>query len=772
MNPIDFGDARLRLGGDIDAVAVSPDGRLVALGSGMGDETSIWKLPDCVQVARCGEASRSLAFSPDGAVVWLAYAGVHRWDFGAEAPTEFRSSNPFGGEIGAPIALSPDGRVLAAGRKHAERREVVILDASNGRELGAVGHDAEYLDALSFSHDGRFLAFGGGTAAVVIDVSRPRSVYRRHEPPSPGRSVVAAYSPVEDLLAVATAGSVQIAFIVGDAPARVVELPFELESFGFTADGANLWVRRYWTGSIALVDVGRGAVSVDEIAPGGVRSFVAARPDGGLIATSFQHARVIERGASRPVAALPGHACAVTSIALSPDGALLATAGGHDRTVHLWHSDTGLQLHTLGGHGSIVPCVSFSFDGALLATACADGTLRIFEVATGSLRVAVERAHGSANLSAVAFDPTGRWLATLCEEGAVVLRDPTTGSALRRLTRRAREEGFFSQGALAWSADGELLASLGGRHEVVVHDVATGAEIFAAPAMATSALAFAKHTRWLAYGGVEVAVHDFTTDLGLRVYGQPCVTALAFDPQGRLACAHRSEPLRIVNPLRHVPPIVLGAEDLATAVEFAPDGTLVFGRTNGVSTRCDVPGAPRSALESAKPVEGPVSERRRLARERLSHLGRQQGSTGYRDAPAARLDDDGTSLQFPRPPHDVGVRLRVRDSGRVLLTLAILPAAVAARAAPSAEAERDDDAGAPSTFVRLARWVRARLRTQAAPPQEVDAWIIAALRDERARLVYCRVHDGTVELELELGAVPTDEALAALLSAALDRAAR
>jgi hypothetical protein len=50
----------------------------------------------------------------------------------------------------------------------------------------------------------------------------------------------------------------------------------------------------------------------------------------------------------------------------------------------LWHAATGTHLATLTGHDYTVLAVTFSADGALLATASADGTARLWDVASGA----------------------------------------------------------------------------------------------------------------------------------------------------------------------------------------------------------------------------------------------------------------------------------------------------------------------------------------------------------------------------------------------------
>ena len=81
----------------------------------------------------------------------------------------------------------------------------------------------------------------------------------------------------------------------------------------------------------------------------------------------------------------PATPAAVSAVAIAPDGTWLATAGD-DGTVRIWDPATGQQRATLTGHTGPVRAVAIAPDGTWLASGGDDGTVRIWDTATGQQR--------------------------------------------------------------------------------------------------------------------------------------------------------------------------------------------------------------------------------------------------------------------------------------------------------------------------------------------------------------------------------------------------
>jgi tetratricopeptide (TPR) repeat protein len=166
---------------------------------------------------------------------------------------------------------------------------------------------------------------------------------------------------------------------------------------------------------------------------------------------------------------LKGHEGYCVSLDFSRDGTLLAS-GSRDGTAILWSTATWEPTRTLQnpekesiykrpGHRGMVEGVAFSPDGQTLALASREGTLQLWEVATGTLLEALKGHSGS--VQAVAFSPDGRTLASGGADQTIRLWNVPTRRELMQLDPGGTELGSVL--TLAFSPDGKQLVT-GGEH--------------------------------------------------------------------------------------------------------------------------------------------------------------------------------------------------------------------------------------------------------------------------------------------------------------------
>lgn len=200
----------------------------------------------------------------------------------------------------------------------------------------------------------------------------------------------------------------------------------------------------------------------------GMVLFVAFSPDGDALATASADGSVKlwETGTAALRRTIEvGQGC-VQCTAFSPDGSRLATASEEDGVVRLWHCRTGELQGTFESRATNVLAVAISGDGSTLASGHWDGSVRVFNAATGELRHTLT---GLAPVESVAFSPDGSTVASASWDKTVRLHDTAHGSLLRTLS--GHTDRVLS---VAFSPRGLVLASAGADGTARLWDPATG----------------------------------------------------------------------------------------------------------------------------------------------------------------------------------------------------------------------------------------------------------------------------------------------------------
>jgi WD40 repeat protein len=130
---------------------------------------------------------------------------------------------------------------------------------------------------------------------------------------------------------------------------------------------------------------------------------------------------------------------------LSPDGQFALSAG---KELHLWDAATGKLVRTFNSPSL---SVTFSPDGRLALSGNRDGTLELWDIATGA-PVQFLQADG-APIHSVAFSADGEWILAGNEDGPFRLWDASTGKPVRSFEGGGGNALFSKDGRQVFAAD-------------------------------------------------------------------------------------------------------------------------------------------------------------------------------------------------------------------------------------------------------------------------------------------------------------------------------
>lgn len=305
------------------------------------------------------------------------------------------------------VAISPDGRLLAAGTANGEIR----LWNAQGKLLQTFEGHTNRVRTVNFSPDGRLLVSGSEDQTIRIW---------------------------------AIEGSECIRTLVGHTN-RVRAAGFSYDNSRIVSGGDDQTVR--------LWDVKTGR-SVNVLSGHTNRvNAVGFSPDGKLIASGSEDQTVAiwDARSGKHLKDLKGDAHQIYSLSFSPDSSSIVS-GSEDQLVQIWDIKTGQSIKTFSGHRKRVRAVGFSPDGQTIVSGSDDQTVRQWDVESGQL-LKTFRGH-THRVRAVAFGIDGKTLVSGSDDQTVRLWDAESGQCLKMLQGHANR--IYS---VAFSPDGETIVS-------------------------------------------------------------------------------------------------------------------------------------------------------------------------------------------------------------------------------------------------------------------------------------------------------------------------
>ncbi len=517
-----IGNLRLRHGGEIKAVAFSPDGQYLAT-AGSDKLVKVWDLGNGHERFACvghTDKVRGLAWSSDGKFIVSAGGekNIKIWD--ASNGKEKLNIEAAGEEVTA-LALSKDGKHLFTGQQKVPGNSptgLFVYETATGKPVRDVRDFLDRISAITLSHDGTLLATGDDKGnmrlwqypSFVENVNQP-AFWAQQD--LNGATYHLAFSPDDKTLARCSATAVKLyttptpgaPFQAGAARATIsgITYPARYACSVFSKDGKTLYVGTT-QGDIQFFDADNVAQKAGEYksAHSGPINGLVFSPDGNRLASCSGDflVRLWDFDVISQSRDFEGHDAPVWTAVFSPDATRLLSASA-DRTVKVWDRETGKALFTITDHTAPVTCAQFSPDGKLIASAGGDKIIRIFDAANGKPLRTCEGHQGTITFLDFSFD--SKRIVSGSADRRIKVWDADTGKE-----KLSINDNPSIVAGVAFSPNAKQIAVANVDQTIRLYDAGSGKlqHSWNAHGVAVNGVAYSPDGQWLASCGADTAV--------------------------------------------------------------------------------------------------------------------------------------------------------------------------------------------------------------------------------------------------------------------------
>jgi len=208
---------------------------------------------------------------------------------------------------------------------------------------------------------------------------------------------------------------------------------------------------------------------------------ISFNPNGKLLAVGLESGVIVlwDINYKERIRTINGHEGKIYSLRFNKDGSVLAS-GSEDKTVKLWDMKSGNELKTFRDATGPVYSLAFSPDEKNLASCSAGGSVRIWEISSGNIIQTFHTSHASPvtrdaspiAVHSISYSPDSKTIASGSEDGSVRLWDVISGT--ERISLVGQKGSINTDDCLSISPDGRLLASGSTDGTMMVWEIASG----------------------------------------------------------------------------------------------------------------------------------------------------------------------------------------------------------------------------------------------------------------------------------------------------------